>query len=87
MKKSEEVRKNTQYDWEDLIRKIRKIRGTHDRGLKSKNKTRPLVIKKKEYLENSKTIARGLMRWECARRNALVPVSATASWRTAIILV
>ncbi len=68
--KEEVTRKSVQYDWEDLIRKIRKIRGTYDRDLKSQNKTRPLVIKKKEYLENAKIIARGLMRWECARRNA-----------------
>jgi len=64
------TKKGVQYDWEDLIRKIRKIRGAYDRGLKSKNKIRPLVIKKKEHLENEKIIARGLMRWECVRRNA-----------------
>lgn len=59
-----------QYDWEDLIFKIRKIRGSYDRGLKSQHKRRPLVIKEKEYLEDRKTIERGLMRWECVRRNA-----------------
>lgn len=64
------ARKDKQYDWEDLIFKIRKNRSDYNRVLKSKNKTRPLVIKKKEYLENEKTIARGLMRWECIRRNA-----------------
>ncbi len=70
MRKEERAIENTQYDWEDLIFKIRKIRGLYDRDFKSKHKTCPLVIKKKEYLENSKTIERGLMRWECIRRNA-----------------
>ena len=64
------LRKDAQYDWEDLIRKIRKIRGSYDRTLKSRHQPRPLVIKKKEFLDNEKTIARGLMRWECVRRNA-----------------
>ena len=70
MTKEEETKKSTQYDWEGLIRKIRKIRGDHDRDIKSQRQIRPLVIKEKEYLENAKTIARGLMRWECVRRNA-----------------
>lgn len=64
------ARKDTQYDWEDLIFKIRKNCSNYNRVLKSKNKTRPLVIKEKEYLENTKTMTRGLMRWECVRRNA-----------------
>ena len=69
MTREEGTRKSAQYDWDDLICKIRKNCGNYNRGLKSQNKTRPLVIKKKEYLENEKTIARGLIRWECARRN------------------
>lgn len=61
---------NTKYDWEVLIRKIRKIRGNYDRSFSPYYKGQPLALPLKEYLGNKKIIERGLMRWECIRRNA-----------------
>jgi len=65
----EEKRKNTEYDWDYLLREVKNIRRDYNRAIRAKNVTRPLILKKKEYLANSKIIARGLMRWECIRRN------------------
>jgi len=65
----EEKRKNTEYDWDYLLREVKNIRRDYNRAIRARNVTRPLILKKKEYLTNSKIIARGLMRWECIRRN------------------
>lgn len=65
----EEKRKNTEYDWDYLLREVKNIRRDYNRAIRARNVTRPLILKKKEYLANSKIIARGLMRWECIRRN------------------
>lgn len=60
-----EEQRKAEYDWGTLIREAGLIRKGHD----SKRSTAPLVLKKKQYLENSKTIQRGLICWECVRRN------------------
>ena len=58
-----------QYNWDQLIKEIKKIRSEHDRAVKSKYQGRPLVLTQKQYFENNKIITRGLARWECIRRN------------------
>lgn len=60
---------NIQYNWDQLIKEIKKIRSEYDRAVKSKYQGRPLVLTQKQYFENNKIIARGLVRWECIRRN------------------
>lgn len=65
---SEEKRK-TDYDWDNLIREIKRIRRGYNHASKAKHVGVPLVLKKKEYAENSRIIERGLVRWECIRRN------------------
>lgn len=58
------------YNWEALIREARKIRRDYDRSFRPYYQgEQQLVIKHKEYQENKKLIERGLMRWECIRRN------------------
>lgn len=58
------------YNWEVFIRKVRNIRRNYDRSFRPYYQgEQRLVIKQKEYLGNKKLIERGLMRWECIRRN------------------
>ncbi len=61
--------KRISYNWDNLIREIKRIQRDYARKSKTKHVSAPLVIKKKEYAENYKIIERGLMRWECIRRN------------------
>jgi len=61
--------KKTEYDWDNLIREIKRIRRDYDRESKTKHVSAPLVLKKKEYAESCRIIERGLVRWECIRRN------------------
>lgn len=58
------------YNWQNLIQSLKKSRRSFNLGHKSLDTSPPLVLKHKEYLENQKIIERGLMRWECVRRNA-----------------
>lgn len=60
-----EEQRKAEYDWGRLVRETGLLR----RGYDSKGATAPLVLKKKQYLENSKIIERGLLCWECVRRN------------------
>jgi hypothetical protein len=58
------------YNWQNLIHSLKKSRRSYNPARKSLDTSPPLVLKHKEYLENQKIIERGLMRWECVRRNA-----------------
>ncbi len=69
MAREEKRMGSIQYNWDQLIKENQKIRSEYDRAVKSKHKGRPLVLTRKQYFENSKIIARGLVRWECIRRN------------------
>lgn len=69
MAREEKRMGSLQYNWDQLVKQIKKIRSEHDRAVKSKYQGRPLVLTQKQYLENNKIIARGLVRWECIRRN------------------
>ena len=55
-----------EFVWKDLINNIRRLQRSNRQPAGSQI----TVIKKKEFLENNKAIQRGLMRWECVRRNA-----------------
>jgi len=66
---SNEEKRKADYDWDNLIREIKRIRRDYDHKSKTKHVSAPLVIRKKEYAENCKIIERGLIRWECIRRN------------------
>lgn len=65
MKEKRKSNSASEFAWEDLIRNIRKIQRLN----KYPGGPQVLVIKKKEFLENNKIIQRGLVRWECIRRN------------------
>jgi len=65
---SKEKRK-ADYNWENLIREIKRIRSGYNRASKTKYVRVPLILKKKEYAENCRIIERGIARWECIRRN------------------
>ena len=58
------------YNWQNLIQSLKKSRRSFNLGRKSLDTSPPLVLKHKEHLVNQKIIERGLMRWECVRRNA-----------------
>jgi len=62
-------KRKADYNWENLIREIKRIRRDYNRASKEKHDGAPLILKKKEFAENSKIIDRGLVRWECIRRN------------------
>ena len=57
------------YSWQDLIQSLKKSQRSFKIGRKSVDTSPPFFLKNKEYLENRKIIERGLMRWECVRRN------------------
>lgn len=69
MEREEKRRDEIQNSWDQLFKNIKGIRSEYDRAVKSRHQSRPLVLTKKQYSENNKIIARGLMRWECVRRN------------------
>jgi len=54
-----------EFVWKDLIHNIRRFRRSNRQPAGSQI----TVIKKKEFFENDKAIQRGLVRWECIRRN------------------
>lgn len=58
------------YNWQGLVQSLKKSRRSFNLTHKSLDTSPPLVLNHKEYLENQKVIDRGLMRWECVRRNA-----------------
>jgi hypothetical protein len=63
--KERKSKSSQEYAWEGLINNIRKLQRSSRRAPGSQ----VLVIKKKEFLEHNKIIERGLVRWECIRRN------------------
>ena len=63
--KERNVNSAQEFVWKDLINNVRKLQRSNRQPAGSQ----VLVIKKKEFLENEKLIQRGLVRWECIRRN------------------
>ena len=63
--KEKDSNSSQKFDWEDLVHNVRRLQRSNRHPAGSQIP----VIKKKEFFENNKAIQRGLVRWECIRRN------------------